>query len=148
MLVTDVGDQMWPIWYIGKITNIMILPPTSEISHHHKVTNITMSPTSLSPFEQVKTRHLSLADTFNLTPMGWTVQPKICAIQTDQFWWVSNWPSVAWLIVLESLIACNEQAMTLSNTLILIAQLSGDLVCSKNFRTSKLKSRNCWLIRW
>ena len=28
----------------------MILPPTSEISHHHKVTNITMSPTSLSPF--------------------------------------------------------------------------------------------------
>ena len=26
----------------------MILPPTSEISHHHKVTNITMSPTSLS----------------------------------------------------------------------------------------------------
>ena len=28
----------------------MILPPTSEISHHHKVTNITMSSTSLSPF--------------------------------------------------------------------------------------------------
>ena len=27
----------------------MILPPTSEISHHHKVTNTTMSPTSLSP---------------------------------------------------------------------------------------------------
>ena len=27
----------------------MILPPSSEISHHHKVTNITMSPTSLSP---------------------------------------------------------------------------------------------------
>ena len=27
----------------------MILQPTSEISHHHKVTNITMSPTSLSP---------------------------------------------------------------------------------------------------
>ena len=27
----------------------MILPPTSQISHHHKVTNITMSPTSLSP---------------------------------------------------------------------------------------------------
>ena len=26
----------------------MILPPTSEISHHHKVTNITMSPLSLS----------------------------------------------------------------------------------------------------
>ena len=28
----------------------MILSPKSEISHHHKVTNITMSPTSLSPF--------------------------------------------------------------------------------------------------
>ena len=27
----------------------MILPPTSQIRHHHKVTNITMSPTSLSP---------------------------------------------------------------------------------------------------
>ena len=55
MLVTDSG-YWWPIWSIGKITNItkkvtniMILPPTSEISHHHKVTNITMSPTSLSP---------------------------------------------------------------------------------------------------
>ena len=33
----------------------MILPPTSEISHHHKVTNITMSPTSLSPFSYGKT---------------------------------------------------------------------------------------------
>ena len=29
----------------------MLLPTTSEISHHHKVTNITMSPTSLSPQE-------------------------------------------------------------------------------------------------
>ena len=28
----------------------MILPPKSEISHLHKVTNMTMSPTSLSPF--------------------------------------------------------------------------------------------------
>ena len=27
----------------------MILPPTSEIIHHHKGTNITMSPRSLSP---------------------------------------------------------------------------------------------------
>ena len=34
---------------MNKVANIMILPPTSEISHHHKVTNITMSPTSLSP---------------------------------------------------------------------------------------------------
>ena len=29
--------------------NIMFLPPTSQIGHHHKVTNITISPTSLSP---------------------------------------------------------------------------------------------------
>ena len=29
----------------------MILSPTSEISHHHKVTNITVSPTSLSPLK-------------------------------------------------------------------------------------------------
>ena len=28
----------------------MILTPKSEISHHHKVTNITMSPLSLSPY--------------------------------------------------------------------------------------------------
>ena len=55
MLVTD-SRCWWPIYYIEKITNItekfaniMILPPTSEISHHHKVTNITVSPTSLSP---------------------------------------------------------------------------------------------------
>ena len=55
MLVIDSGC-FWPIWHIGKITNItkqvadiMILPPASQISHHHKVTNIAMSPTSLSP---------------------------------------------------------------------------------------------------
>ena len=47
MLVTDSGCW-WPIEYIEKITNIttkvaniMILSPTSEISHHHNVTNIT-----------------------------------------------------------------------------------------------------------
>ena len=27
----------------------MVLPPTSQLNHHNKVTNITMSPTSLSP---------------------------------------------------------------------------------------------------
>ena len=77
MLVTDVEDQMcwWQVWDVGdrfrmlvtdlihwenrqhneksrqhndSVTNIMILSPTSEISHHHKVTNITMSPLSLS----------------------------------------------------------------------------------------------------
>ena len=31
----------------------MILPPTSEISHHHIVTNITISPTSLSPISSI-----------------------------------------------------------------------------------------------
>ena len=31
----------------------MILSPTSQISHHHKVTNITMSPTSLSPIRSL-----------------------------------------------------------------------------------------------
>ena len=56
MLVTDSGCR-WPIKYIEKITNItikvsniLILPPTSAISHYHKVANISMSPTSLSPF--------------------------------------------------------------------------------------------------
>ena len=51
MLVTDSGCW-WAILYIDKntnittkVANIMILPPTFEISHHHKVTNITMSPT-------------------------------------------------------------------------------------------------------
>ena len=53
MLVTD-SVCWWPIWYIEKITNItkkvanlMILLPTSQISHYHKVTNITMSPLDL-----------------------------------------------------------------------------------------------------
>ena len=61
MLVTDSGFW-WPIKYIEKITkitkkvaNIMILRPTSKISHHHKVTNITMSPTSLSPYYSIWT---------------------------------------------------------------------------------------------
>ena len=31
----------------------MILPPTSEISHHHKVTNITKAPTSLSSWNNL-----------------------------------------------------------------------------------------------
>ena len=46
----------WQIKYIDKITNItkkvtniMILPSKSKIGHHHLVTNITMSSTSLSP---------------------------------------------------------------------------------------------------
>ena len=31
-----------------KVANVMILPPKSQIGHHHKLTNITMSPTSPS----------------------------------------------------------------------------------------------------
>jgi len=49
MLVTDLIYIEKISNITQKLTNIMILPPTSEISHHHKVTNITMSPTSLSP---------------------------------------------------------------------------------------------------
>ena len=58
--VWDVGDRFRMLvtdlihWenhqHNEKVLNIMILSPTSEISHHDKVTNITMSPTSLSPF--------------------------------------------------------------------------------------------------
>ena len=55
MLVTDSGCW-WPIQSIRKIANITkkvanitILPPLSQMGHHHKVTSIPMSPTSLSP---------------------------------------------------------------------------------------------------
>ena len=69
MLVTDVGDKMcWrQVKDVGdrfntlkndnitkKVANIMILPPKSEISHHHNVTNITKSPTSLSPIQSLR----------------------------------------------------------------------------------------------
>ena len=48
MLVTDL--MHWENHqHNEKVTNIIVLPPTSEISHHHKVIKITMSPTSLSP---------------------------------------------------------------------------------------------------
>ena len=72
MLVTDVGDRMcwWQVWDVGdrfrmlvndlihwenhqhnkKVAKIMILIPGSQTSHHQKVTNITMSLTSLWPF--------------------------------------------------------------------------------------------------
>ena len=42
----------------------MILPPTSEIIHHQKVSNITVSPTSLSPIE------LEILVTYGLFMMG------------------------------------------------------------------------------
>ena len=54
MLVTSLRCW-WPILYIEKITNItkkvadiIIRPPTAEISHYHNLTNITKSSTSLS----------------------------------------------------------------------------------------------------
>ena len=59
VLVTDGGDQMcWlQVWDVDgrfrmlkNVTNIMILPPTTQISHHQRVFNIMMSPTSLSPY--------------------------------------------------------------------------------------------------
>ena len=53
MLVTDVGDQKITN-IMKKVAKIMTLPPTSLISHYHKVANITMSPTSLSPIISVK----------------------------------------------------------------------------------------------
>ena len=39
----------WPIYYIEKNINITILLPKSLICRNNKVTNITLSPTSLSP---------------------------------------------------------------------------------------------------
>ena len=74
MLVTD-SRCWWPIKYIEKIAkimkkvvNIMILPTTSKISQHNKVTNITMSPTSLSP--RISARFNILDDGFNV--IDWT----------------------------------------------------------------------------
>jgi len=32
----------------------MIMSLTTKIGHHHKVTNITMSPTSLSPVQSIE----------------------------------------------------------------------------------------------
>ena len=67
MLVTDVGDQMcwWQFWDVGDRFGMLVIDlihrknhqhnekrrqhNDSQISHHHKVTNITMSPISLSP---------------------------------------------------------------------------------------------------
>ena len=49
MLVTDIGDSFGHK-HSKDVTNIEILPPTSKNCHQHNdVTNITMSPTSLSP---------------------------------------------------------------------------------------------------
>ena len=54
MLVTDVGDQMcwWQVWDVSDRFRMLV----TDLIHwgnyqHHKVTNITMSPTSLSPLK-------------------------------------------------------------------------------------------------
>ena len=39
----------WQVWDVGDRYHSLRKSPTSQISHHHKVTNITTSPTSLSP---------------------------------------------------------------------------------------------------
>ena len=62
----------------------MILPPTSEISHHHKVTNMTMSPTSLSSIFTVKliffTVKICTSDIFNSKKL--TLSSCMCHTQT------------------------------------------------------------------
>ena len=70
ILITD-SVCWWPIYYIGKITNltkkvanIMILPPTSQIGHHRKVTKITMSPTSLPMLAKRYPFHLTQTITY------------------------------------------------------------------------------------
>ena len=54
----DVGDQMcwWQVWDVGDRFRMLVTDlfhwenhQHNEKSHHHKITNITMSPTSLSP---------------------------------------------------------------------------------------------------
>jgi len=42
----------------------MILPPTSEISDHHKVNNITMSPTSLLPLDRITGKRIRIWTSF------------------------------------------------------------------------------------
>jgi len=54
MLVTDVGNQMcwWQVWDVCDRFRMMVTDLI--VSHCHKVTNITMSPISLSPFNQIR----------------------------------------------------------------------------------------------
>ena len=51
MLVTDVWDQLcwWQVWHADNRFNTLRKSPTYKKSRHHKVTNIPMLPTSLSP---------------------------------------------------------------------------------------------------
>ena len=73
MLMTDVGDQMcwWQVWDIGDRFRMLVtdlihwinhqhnaksrqhIDSVANISNHYKVTNVTMSPTSLSPISQI-----------------------------------------------------------------------------------------------
>ena len=111
MLVTDSGCP-WLIQYIEKITNItkkvayiMTLQPTSEISHHYKVTNITMSPTSLSPIisDRSSCLHLGQFWTFNIC-WKWNKNSlhlsgfKLIKVEYSiTIWLQSNWLTpIAW----------------------------------------------------
>ena len=62
--VDDKFEMLVNLQHNEKAANLMILPPTSKISHHHKVTNIMMSPTSRSPSFQ-------LLNIYSLNPMAW-----------------------------------------------------------------------------
>ena len=54
----------------------MILLPTSEISHHHKATNITMSPTSLLPCLTIHNGSKKLVQTYY--KVKYKIDDKIC----------------------------------------------------------------------
>ena len=64
----------------------MILPPTSQISHHHIVVNITMSSTSLSP-NKSETRYGKEHSTLFINSEEWNIKlltelsPRSCSTQ-------------------------------------------------------------------
>ena len=57
-----------------KVAYIMILSPTSLIGHHHKITNLTLSPTVLSPPERYENIPM-LRAFFKIVPMCDQVGP-------------------------------------------------------------------------
>ena len=92
MLMTDfIHSEITNITKI--VANIMILPPTSEISHHYKVTNITMSPTSLSPIFSFYFVKIRILDSFMMheilskaTSGGYFRNSKVLLWTQIQFW--------------------------------------------------------------
>ena len=83
-----------------KVANLIILSPTSEIGLHHKITNVTLSPTSLSPIltddQSTKFWNGLTQDSTRLSQIG-RGQP-----QTGTVWW---WfvPSLRALVQRETL---------------------------------------------